>query len=96
YYNLGYLGLRKEEKLIALQEDPNSPERRKILEGSIPLFKKAIEINVHYYKAYYFLGICYMKMGQNDRAKAQFRELIELNKSGKWAQEARNILRQFQ
>ncbi|MCK5081292.1 MAG: tetratricopeptide repeat protein [Candidatus Omnitrophica bacterium] len=93
----GSVGVKVEIQYCPVQRRAvrGSSQRRERVERAIPLFEKAIEINPYYYKAHYFLGMSFLKIGRKGEAKARLLRLIELDPSGEWANNARRILGQF-
>lgn len=63
YFNLGYI---HQEYLSAYEE-------------AIGFYTKAIEIEPKYIDAYYNRGLCYEKMKNKAKAKADFQEVLKLN-----------------
>ena len=52
-------------------------------EGAIQAFKKAVELNPKFAKAWYYLSLAYYKLGRQDEAKEAALKAIEVKPSWK-------------
>ena len=65
-------------------------------EEAIPLFDMAIDIDKTNQYALFYLGRCYQRTGDNEKAKTNYEKVIEINETSSIANDAKTYLQQVQ
>lgn len=66
---------------------------REMYQDAVEFLERAIEIGPNLYEAYYFLGIAHRRMGNEEKARKIWNELIKKNPYNKWAEAAKEAIK---